>query len=112
MKQPFARRLMLLVAVPLVTLVTACDRHPHEPHGHPGMSRVEIIDRGQTERPVVATWTPAGGWQGELPAISLATQNQRISLGARIYDEHNHEMTLSRTGEHSVLWVRTPRPAS
>jgi hypothetical protein len=103
-----ARRLALLAALPLVAAVAACDRHPTD-HGHQDdFSRVEIIDRGQTERPVVATWTRAGGWQGTLPNVSLSSTNQRISLGARIYDDRNQEVTLSRTGEYSVRWALAP----
>jgi hypothetical protein len=104
MKQSISRRLMLLAAVPLVALFAACDRHPTGQDDHDGLTRVEIIDRGQTERPVVATWTRTGGWQGTLPSISLATPQQRVSLGARIYGEGNQELTLSRTGESSVRW--------
>jgi hypothetical protein len=102
MKQ-FVRRIALLAVVPLLTFA-ACDRHPTDRNGGHTLGRVEIIDRGQTERPVVATWTPAAGWQGTLPDISMSSTNQRISLGARIFDANNNERPLSRTGEYSVRW--------
>jgi hypothetical protein len=102
------RRLTLLAIASLVTLAAACDRHPTAAHDDHSLGRVEIIDRGQTDRPVVAAWTPATGWQGALPDISLATPNQRISLGARIFDAHNEERTLSRDGEYSVRWSLAP----
>jgi hypothetical protein len=104
MKQ-FARKMVLLAVAPIVTLIAACDRHPTDhDHDHHTLGRVEIIDRGQTGRPVVATWTPAGGWQGSLPDISLASERQRISLGARIFSADNTERPLTRDGEYSVRW--------
>jgi hypothetical protein len=108
MKFNTARRFALLAAVPLVAALAACDRHPHEPHEDHSLGRVEIIDRGQTERPVVATWTPSAGWEGAIPNISLATTNQRISLGANIFDASGVQRPLSRDGEYSVRWSLTP----
>lgn len=99
---------MLAASVPLVALFAACDRHPHEPNGHDDLHRVEIIDRGQTESPVVATWTAATGWQGTLPSISLSTPTQRASLGARIYDDDNQQLTLTEGGENSIRWALAP----
>jgi hypothetical protein len=105
MMQHLFRRVLMLGALAVVAVTAACDRHPHEPNGAHTLGRVEIVDRGQTERPVVATWTPAAGWQGALPQISLASANQRISLGARIFDAQGTERTLARNGEYSVRWA-------
>jgi len=108
MTQFFARRLMLLAVLPFVALVAACDRSPVDPGADHSLGRVEIIDRGQTARPVVATWTPAAGWSGEIPAISMSSERQRISIGARIFNAAGEERELSRTGEYSVRWSLAP----
>jgi hypothetical protein len=107
MKQ-FTRKMLILAVAPLITIIAACDRHPTHGHDDHTLGRVEIIDRGQTDRPVVATWTPAAGWQGALPDISLASTQQRVSLGARIFSADNTERPLSRDGEYSVRWSLAP----
>jgi hypothetical protein len=101
-------RFAFLALFPLSVLIMACDRSPTGPGHGPDMARVEIIDRGQTERPVVATWTPGGGWTGSLPNISLASPNQRVSLGVRIFDEDNDPILLSEAGPYSVRWSLAP----
>jgi hypothetical protein len=100
--------LLLRVAAALTISMAACDRHPHDPGTTHSLGRVEIIDRSQDERPVVASWTAAGGWQGTLPDISLATTPGRISLDARIHDANNQERELSADGEYSVQWTLAP----
>jgi hypothetical protein len=111
MKQ-LTRKMFILALAPLMTVVAACDRHPTDAHDDHSLGRVEIIDRGQTARPVVATWTPAAGWQGTLPDISLSSTQQRISLGARIFSADNQERQLSRDGEYSVRWSLAPNAAT
>jgi hypothetical protein len=85
-----------------LTALTACDRHPHD-GGHPLLGKVEILDRAQTGRPVVATWTHTGGWEGALPEISLSATQPRISLGARMYSQDGTERPFD-TGEYSVRY--------
>jgi len=108
MNRSIALRIALLAAIPLVAGIAACDRHPHDPSVDHSLGRVEIIDRGQTERPVVATWTPATGWTGALPNISMSTTNQRISLGANIFDASGAQRPLSEEGAYSVRWSLAP----
>jgi len=102
-----SRRLVLGAIVIVAALTASCERIPSGPGGDHSLGRVEITDRGQAERPVVATWTTADGWTGSLPAISLASVNQRVSLGARVYDGSGQERALSQ-GEYSVRWALAP----
>ncbi len=54
------------------------------------MQRVEIRDRGQTDRPIVATWEHGEGWDGELMEYDLASaERERLSLGVDIYDSND-----------------------
>jgi len=89
-----------------VLFAAACERSPTEPGDHT-LAQVEIIDRGTSGQPVVATWTLDGGWVGELPPISLASPNQRISLGARMISAAGEVRDLT-TGEYSVRWYEAP----
>jgi hypothetical protein len=102
---------ILPLAVPLLLALAACDRHPHAVEDH-SLGRVEVIDRGQTERPVVAVWTPAAGWTGALPDISLATGTQRVSLGLRIFNQAGIARPLGPDAEYSARWaLDTTAPA-
>jgi hypothetical protein len=85
-----------------LTALTACDRHPTD-GGHPLLGKVEILDRSQTGRPVIATWTHDGGWEGSIPQISLSADPPRISLGARMYSRDGTERPFD-TGEYSVRY--------
>jgi hypothetical protein len=91
-----------------LTALTGCDRHPSD-GGHPLLGTVEIIDRGQTGSPVVATWSHTAGWQGALPEISLSASPPRISLGARMYTQDGTERAL--TAEYGLRYhVPTAAP--
>jgi len=85
-----------------LTALAGCDRNPLD-QSHGLLGKVEIIDRAITGRPVVATWTHDGGWQGTLPQISLSAAQPRISLGARMYTRDGTERTFD-TGEYSVRY--------
>ncbi len=101
------RRLSIGAALPGLVLLAACDRSSTDPNGEPhrDMDRVEIIDRGQTQQPVVATWTADGGWDvTALPAIDLE-ERERISLGVRIFASDGSEITLERDGVYSVRFA-------
>jgi hypothetical protein len=106
MRSLMRKRAALLAVAPLLALAAACDRSPLEPGIH-SMGRVEIIDLEAAGQPVAATWTPAEGWTGTLPDISLGT-NQRVALGARIFDAAGTQRPLSTTGSYSVRWRLAP----
>jgi hypothetical protein len=95
------RNLVMLLAG--AGLLAACDRETTGLDDHT-LGRVDIIDRGQTAQPVVATWTREAGWSGSLPEISLSSPQQRIALGARIFNAQGEERVLSETGRYSVRW--------
>ncbi len=99
---PFARRVATLLALPILLAVAACsDDHDD---GHGDMHMLEVIDRGQTNQPVVATWTLSGGWEGSLPSVSLSSTNQRISIGFRAFAPDGDEVTLSESGPLSIRY--------
>ncbi len=89
------------LALSALLLLPACDRD-NQDDGHGEMEMLQVLDRGQTSQPVVATWTHDGGWEGALPSVSLSSSSQRIVLGFRAYDEEGHEITLSETGDDSI----------
>jgi hypothetical protein len=109
--KPFTRKLSLLSLLFTTAALAACDRNPSGLDDHT-LGRVEIIDRGLTERPVVATWTPAAGWTGTIPAISMASERQRVSLGVRIFNTAGEERPLQRDGEYTVRWALAPNAPS
>ena len=102
MKSNFVRRAATLLALPAVFFLAACDSD--DDHGHNDMASLQVIDRGQTSQPVVATWTVNGGWEGSLPNVSLASTNQRISIGFRAFAADGDELTLSESGENSIRY--------
>lgn len=88
----------MLTAAALLVL-PACDRDSTTENGHEDLASLQVIDRGDAEQPTVATWTLAGGWEGELPAISLASANQRVVLGLRGFTSDGDELQLEEDGE-------------
>jgi hypothetical protein len=85
----FTLPLALLVSL---SLIVACGPHDDDDHDEE-IERIELVDRGATGTPVVATWTEADGWTGEgLPAINLQSTNQRISVGVRALDDHDDDL--------------------
>jgi hypothetical protein len=112
MRIEFARGGTILALGALLAL-PACDRDSTGPNDHDvDMHALEVIDRGETAQPVVATWTLAGGWDGgsEIPTIDLTSANQRISIGFRAYDQNGEEITLEEDGEYSIRY-RVENPA-
>lgn len=101
------RRAGLALSLPVLALAPACDRSSTDPNGDPHreLDRVEIIDRGQTAQPIVATWTADGGWDtNALPSIDLEHQ-ERVSLGVNIYDSDGVQLTLQSGGEYSARYA-------
>lgn len=106
MNELFVRRLVPVLLLPALLALGACDRSSTDlDDDHEEFYRVEVIDRGQTARPVVATWISGQGWTGSIPPISLSSATQRISIGFRVYDRDGGELTLSRGGEYSMRYA-------
>lgn len=103
MKSTFARRAATFLALPALLFLAACDSSSDG--GHVDMASLQVIDRGQTSQPVVATWNLNGGWEGTVPSISLASSNQRISIGFRAFTASGEELTLSSSGETSIRYT-------
>lgn len=102
MRHDLVRWAGTLMAVGALVALPACDRDDHDDHEE--FASLEVIDQGQASQPVVATWTHDGGWEGQLPSVSLSSANQRIVLGFRAYAEDGDEFTLSETGENSIRY--------
>lgn len=102
MKSIFVRRAATILALPALLFLAACESQDDD--GHTDMASLQVIDRGQTSRPVVATWSVNGGWEGRLPNVSLASTNQRISIGFRVFTASGEEITLSESGATSIRY--------
>lgn len=93
-----------LFLLPAFFMITGCDRDDHH-HHHAEMHRVNIIDRTQTARPVIATWTRADGWNVDV-LYELNIANERVSLGVEIFDDHNDPIEICRGCEYQVrYWI-------
>ena len=93
-------RLLPLLVLPSLVLVAACERSSTElDDDHSEFFRVQVLDRGQTGQPVVATWVAGEGWTGSLPDVSLSSATGRIVLGFRVFDEDGDELALSEDDE-------------
>jgi hypothetical protein len=96
------------LVVPALVVAGACERGITDHDDHEHMVRVELIDRGQANRPVVATWVRGQGWQGEIPVLNLA-ERPRLSIGVNVYDSDNRQI-IDRV-EYSVRYaVRAGAP--
>jgi hypothetical protein len=92
MMQFFARRLVLVAAVPLVTLLAACDRHPQDPDDHAIPASVELVDRATGAR---MAWTHGSGaaihWDGELPHLHVGNE---LAVNVRFLRANGTEIPL------------------
>lgn len=104
MRSHVGRTIGATLALTGLLALPACDRDSDDDH-EDDFASLEVIDRGDPAQPVVAVWTAAAGWDGALPEISLASANQRISIGFRAYAEDGDEFTLSETGEYSIRYA-------
>jgi hypothetical protein len=105
MNNPLMHRLLAIAALSATLFLGACERGVTEAdEDHEEFYRVEVIDRGQAGLPVVATWVSGDGWVGTLPAVSLSSASQRITLGFRVFDEDGDELMLSED-EESVRYT-------
>jgi hypothetical protein len=98
MTQSFARRLLLLAALPLVTLFAACDRHPHGPEDHAAPVGAELVNRATGAR---LAWTHGTGagmhWDGALPHIHTGDE---LAVNVRFLRADGTAITLG--GEYTV----------
>ena len=90
------RIIIVLASATLLAFSSACgdddDHNGHNnDHHHVHIDRLEVVDRGQTDRPTVATWTVEDGWTAgsELPRIP---RGERISLGVRALCEDGDDI--------------------
>lgn len=105
------RRFATVLLVPAALALGACERSTTGPDDeHNEFHTVEVIDRGQTSRPVVATWVAGQGWTGSIPSISLSSTNQRISIGFRVLSSDGDELELSEDDESIRYALATGAP--
>jgi len=95
-----------------ILFIAGCDRStdPHDDE-HRDMEEVRIIDRTQTARPVIATWTYDGGWEfieydDVLYELSISAEDDRtrVSLGVEVYDHDGDQLELDEAGEYQVRY--------
>lgn len=100
--------LSLFLLIPAMIFITGCDRDDHD-HGHEDMERVNIIDRTQTARPVIATWTHAAGWNTDVLyelSVSAEENRTRVSLGVEVFNDHDEKIELCENCEFEVrYWI-------
>jgi hypothetical protein len=101
----YASRSRGWIAWILLLAVVACERSPTGGGDH-SLEEVRISDLRSGAQPV-ATWTPAQGWSGALPELSLS-MTQPLSLGVRIFAHGGVERPLQAGGEYSAEWVLAP----
>jgi hypothetical protein len=90
-------RLAAFIILPAMMVLAGCNRH--DDHGHDEMQRVEILDRSQTERPVIATWVRGQGWDRQ-SLVTLAEGGQRISLGVRAFNGDGEQFEFGTLERH------------
>ncbi len=109
-----AKMFGLFFILPVVIFIAGCERStdPHD-NGHRDMEEVRIIDRTQTARPVIATWTHDDGWEfieyaDAIYELSKSAEEDRtrVSLGVEIYDHNGDQIELDEAGEYQVrYWI-------
>jgi|GEM_PF-837854 len=111
------KRFSLLLALPAMLFLSACDRHDHD-DDHADIVRAEIVARDGSET-VIATYTRGSGWQpSTLPTLTVsgdATDNfGRSAWTVRIFDAAGNQLVTpsprnpdgTRTcGEYSARYV-------
>lgn len=85
---------VLWMVAPIAFALGACDRGVTGLEEHEEFHTVQVIDRSQAERPVVATWVRGQGWTGQLPTVRLSADPARVLLGFRVLSDDGDELRL------------------
>jgi hypothetical protein len=105
--------LSLFLLIPAMIFIAGCDRDDHD-HGHEDMERVNIIDRTQTARPVIATWTRANGWNTDVLyelSVSADENLTRVTFGVDVFNDHNEKLELCENCEFEArYWITEGAP--
>ena len=92
------RRLALLLVLPVLLFVAACDRHDHDDDHFGVVERVEVRDRATNT--LYGVWQRAQtdlGFQGDgVPHLHVG---EEIALNVLFFDIDGQQVALSRTGE-------------
>ncbi len=101
-------RSIMLIVLPAFLIIAGCDRSTDPDNGHvDDMEVVNIIDRTQTARPVIATWTHDDGWDVEvLYELSKSAEEDRtrVSLGVDVYNSLNEKLELCEGCEYEIRY--------
>jgi hypothetical protein len=84
-------RLAAFIILPAMMVLAGCNRA--DDHGHDEMYRVQIVDRGQTEQPVIATWVRGQGWDRQ-SLLTLTEGGNRASIGVRVFAEDGDQLEM------------------
>jgi hypothetical protein len=107
MRSKLPRWIGTAAALGALLVVPACDRDDVDDHDD--MHALEVVDRTVSGQPTVATWTLAGGWEGELPVLDISDDpNARLSLGLRAFDPDGDQLTLVEGGEFFMQYWLAP----
>lgn len=113
MRIQYVSKLGLLLALPaLLILATACDTlvgdDDDDDHDdiHPELAQLELIDQGDAQQPVIATWTEDDGWDvDELVVDDHLHGSDRASIGLNAFNDEGHELELEEDGELFMTYV-------
>jgi hypothetical protein len=84
--------LNILFIAGMILFLTGCERSTDHDH-HMDMEKVILLDRTQSIRTVVATWTHDDGWDiSTLPPITVG--GDRLELDVEVYDDHDELLLL------------------
>jgi hypothetical protein len=103
---PTSRRLTIAALLPVLAVMTACERSPVD-NGHEQLGQVVILDRATVPHTPLATWTHGSGWDAQdLMTITHPVEGDRtrVSLGAQMFTRGGEPIELSSTGEYSVRY--------
>jgi hypothetical protein len=98
------RTLGYLLIVPAIMFINGCDDHDDD-NGHQDLEEVRIIDRSNNQ--ILGTWVRGTGWDVDvLYELSMSAEEDltRVSLGARMFNDHGGEITLGRNEEYEVRY--------